>query len=50
MASAETSQERLTDSTTVLREMSHASDKGIPQDLLQKARCNRQVWHRHFAT
>lgn len=39
MASAETSQERLTDSTTVLREMSHASDKGIPQDLLQKARC-----------
>jgi SH3 domain-containing YSC84-like protein 1 len=39
MASAETSQERLSDSTTVLREMSHASDKGIPQDLLQKARC-----------
>jgi SH3 domain-containing YSC84-like protein 1 len=39
MATAETSQQRLTDSTTVLREMSHASDKGIPQDLLEKARC-----------
>jgi lipid-binding SYLF domain-containing protein/osmotically-inducible protein OsmY len=39
MASAESSEQRLTDSTVVLREMSHASDKGIPQDLLQKARC-----------
>lgn len=39
MASAETSQQRLADSTAVLREMSHASDKGIPQDLLQKAQC-----------
>jgi SH3 domain-containing YSC84-like protein 1 len=39
MASAESSEQRLTDSTAVLREMSHASDKGIPQDLLQKARC-----------
>ena len=39
MASAESYEQRLTDSTTVLREMSHASDKGIPQDLLQKARC-----------
>jgi SH3 domain-containing YSC84-like protein 1 len=39
MVSAETSQQRLADSTAVLREMSHASDKGIPQDLLQKAQC-----------
>jgi SH3 domain-containing YSC84-like protein 1 len=39
MASAETYQQRLADSTVVLREMSHASDKGIPQDLLQKAQC-----------
>jgi lipid-binding SYLF domain-containing protein len=39
MASAETYEQRLSDSTTVLHEMSHASDKGIPQDLLQKARC-----------
>ena len=39
MASAETYQQRLADSTAVLREMSHASDKGIPQDLLQKAQC-----------
>ena len=39
MASAETYQQRLADSTVVLREMSHASDKGIPQDLLQKAKC-----------
>ena len=39
MASAETYEQRLADSTTVLHEMSQASDKGIPQDLLQKARC-----------
>ena len=39
IASAESYEERLADSTTVLREMSHASDKGIPQDLLEKARC-----------
>ena len=39
MVSAESYEQRLADSTTVLREMSHASDKGIPQDLLQKARC-----------
>ena len=39
MASAETYEQRLADSTVVLREMSHASDKGIPQDLLQKAQC-----------
>jgi SH3 domain-containing YSC84-like protein 1 len=39
MASAETYQQRLADSTTVLHEMSQASDKGIPQDLLQKAQC-----------
>ncbi|MDQ6676375.1 MAG: lipid-binding SYLF domain-containing protein [Acidobacteriota bacterium] len=30
---------RLSESSTVLREMSHASDKGIPQDLGHKARC-----------
>ena len=39
MVSAESYQQRLADSTTVLREMSHTSDKGIPQDLLQKAQC-----------
>jgi lipid-binding SYLF domain-containing protein len=39
MASAETYEQRLSDSTTVLHEMSRASDKGIPQDLLEKARC-----------
>ena len=39
MASAETYEQRLADSTTVLHEMAQASDKGIPQDLLQKARC-----------
>jgi lipid-binding SYLF domain-containing protein len=39
MVSAESYEQRLADSTTVLREMSHASDQGIPQDLLQKARC-----------
>jgi lipid-binding SYLF domain-containing protein len=39
MASAETYEQRLADSTTVLHEMSQASDQGIPQDLLQKARC-----------
>jgi SH3 domain-containing YSC84-like protein 1 len=39
IASAESYEQRLADSTTVLREMSHASDKGIPQDLLEKARC-----------
>jgi len=39
MVSAETYQQRLADSAVVLREMSHASDKGIPQDLLQKAQC-----------
>jgi len=39
MASAESYEQRLNDSTVVLREMSHASDKGIPQDLLQKAQC-----------
>ncbi len=39
MASADNYEQRLSDSTTVLHEMSHASDKGIPQDLLQKARC-----------
>jgi SH3 domain-containing YSC84-like protein 1 len=39
IASGETYEQRLSDSTTVLHEMSQASDKGIPQDLLQKARC-----------
>jgi lipid-binding SYLF domain-containing protein len=39
MASTETYQQRLADSTTVLHEMAQASDKGIPQDLLQKAQC-----------
>jgi lipid-binding SYLF domain-containing protein len=39
IASAETYEQRLSDSTTVLHEMSQASDEGIPQDLLQKARC-----------
>ena len=39
MVFAESYEQRLADSTTVLREMSHASDKGIPQDLLHKARC-----------
>jgi lipid-binding SYLF domain-containing protein len=39
MASAETYEQRLSDSTTVLHEMSQASDEGIPQDLLRKARC-----------
>lgn len=39
MASAETYEQRLSDSTTVLHEMSQASDQGIPQDLLRKARC-----------
>lgn len=34
MVSAESYEQRLADSTTVLREMSHASDKGIPQDFL----------------
>jgi lipid-binding SYLF domain-containing protein len=58
IASAETYEQRLSDSTTVLHEMSQASDQGIPQDLLRKARCvivvpglkkggvyrRRQVW------
>jgi lipid-binding SYLF domain-containing protein len=36
---AETYEQRLSDSTTVIHEMSQASDEGIPQDLLRKARC-----------
>jgi lipid-binding SYLF domain-containing protein len=39
IASAETYEQRLSDSTTVIHEMSQASDEGIPQDLLRKARC-----------
>lgn len=30
---------RLNQTTTVLREMSHANDKGVPQDLTRKAHC-----------
>ena len=30
---------RLNNSRLVLREMSHASDKGVPQDLTRKAHC-----------
>jgi SH3 domain-containing YSC84-like protein 1 len=39
LVAAESYDKRLTESTTVLREMAHASDKGIPQDLLEKAQC-----------
>jgi lipid-binding SYLF domain-containing protein len=38
-AEDETYDKRLANSTEVIREMAHADDKGIPQDLLQKARC-----------
>lgn len=30
---------RLSETTNVLREMSHAGDKGVPQDLSRKAHC-----------
>jgi hypothetical protein len=36
---ADTAQERLRDSTAVLTEIMNTPDKGIPQDLLEKARC-----------
>jgi len=36
---AEKAQERLQDATTVLEEIMAAPDKGIPQDLLNKAHC-----------
>lgn len=36
---ADTSAERLDESTTVLKEIMSAPDKGIPQDLLEKANC-----------
>ena len=36
---AETPQERLTETTTVLTEIMQAPDGGIPQDLFSKAEC-----------
>ncbi len=39
LAAADNYQKRLSDSTVVLREMSRTSDKGVPQELLEKARC-----------
>ena len=39
MFAQKTAAERLTAATTDLREIMHASDKGIPQDLLDKAQC-----------
>jgi len=36
---AETAQERLTETTTVLNEIMQTPDKGIPQDLFAKAEC-----------
>ena len=38
-AHAETAAERLAESTTILREIMSAPDKGIPTDLLKKAHC-----------
>lgn len=38
-AQAETAAERLAESTTVLKEIMSAPDKGIPTDLLKKAHC-----------
>jgi len=37
--SAEKAQERVQDSTTVFQEIMSSPDKGIPEDLLQKAHC-----------
>jgi SH3 domain-containing YSC84-like protein 1 len=39
LAAAESADKRLAQSTLVLHEMARASDKGIPQDLLEKAQC-----------
>jgi SH3 domain-containing YSC84-like protein 1 len=39
VALAETDQERLTETTTVLKEMMNAGDKGIPGSTFQKAEC-----------
>lgn len=39
MAKEETVSQRLSDATTVLSEIMHARDKGIPQDLLGRAEC-----------
>lgn len=39
MAKEETVSQRLSDATTVLSEIMHARDKGIPQDLLDRAEC-----------
>ena len=36
---ADTAQERLSDATTVFSEIMSTPDKGIPQDLLEKANC-----------
>ena len=36
---AEGADKRLAQATVVIRDMRHASDKGVPQDLLEKARC-----------
>ena len=39
MFAADTAQERMSDSTAVFHEIMATPDKGIPQDLLEKARC-----------
>src|ERR1044072_4389388 len=39
IASAETAQERLSKASTVFSEIMATPDKGIPQDLLEKANC-----------
>lgn len=39
MAKEESVSQRLSDATTVLSEIMHARDKGIPQDLLDRAEC-----------
>jgi lipid-binding SYLF domain-containing protein len=38
-AYAEKASERLTEATTVVQELMNAGDKGIPEDLLEKAKC-----------
>ncbi|MCU1236029.1 MAG: hypothetical protein JWP63_3996 [Candidatus Solibacter sp.] len=39
MLAADSAQERLADATTVFKEVMSTPDKGIPQDLLEKAHC-----------
>ena len=39
LLAAETAQERLTDATNVFKEIMATPDKGIPQDLMEKAHC-----------